>query len=312
MSRPIVWQLSVVQFEKTTWINGVILQKEPYLHKKRVGKIKNLFKLLSSYFVQTYADKEITLRVDGEAIRSMTDAAGNFSVFVQKPEVDQVTLFAESQQNPLPLAQDFPVYSPASESAFDFISDLDDTLVVSHTADHFRRISTLAFTPPEARKPIGFSSKLLEEFKDSRITYVSKSESNLFGFITSFFVHHGLPFGQLVLTPYLSMGELIASRKKGLEFKLDTIRTIIAHSSPSKQFILIGDDTQQDMKVYCQIVQEYPDKILKIYIHQTRKELSGSLLDHYRTLLDTGVPFLYFSDEKQVAEEIQYLKTQKK
>ncbi|MEM9830311.1 MAG: App1 family protein [Bacteroidota bacterium] len=308
MRKPVVWQLSVVQFAERAWITGVILGNEPYVQSKKVGKIKNSIRLLSSYFATTYSNKNITLGADGKTISTRTDGSGNFSVFVDSTEVNNVSVFIQGLDNPLKLSQDYPIVFQTSNSPFDIISDLDDTLVESNTAHDFKRVKTLAFTPPEKRKPIRFTTELLNELRDARITYVSKSESNLFGIIASFILHHGLPVGQLVLTPYLRFGQLFSSKKKGLEFKINTINTIICNSASTKQFVLIGDDTQQDMKVYAHIAEQHQNKVLKIYIHKTRKRLVGAKLRYYQQLLNTCVPVLFFSDQNQVQREIQHLK----
>ena len=92
--------------------------------------------------------------------------------------------------------------------------------------------------------------------------------------------------------------------KKGKDFKKKNIQRIIDHS-PDKKFILMGDDTQQDMHVYAEIASIYPTRIFKIYIRKTRRQLLGNRQEQLNKLKQSGVPFMYFSDEDAVEKEIK-------
>jgi phosphatidate phosphatase APP1 len=208
----------------------------------------------------------------------------------------------------LPIIQDYPVRFADNENPLIAISDIDDTLLVSYTANFWNRIRTILLTAPEKRKAVSFTIGILDAILQKRgtIFYVSKSESNLFGLLTRIILNHQLPEGNLSLTPYLHFRQLLKP-KKGKDFKLKVIRRII-DNSPDKKFILLGDDTQQDMMVYTNIAKLYPDKILKIYIRKTIKQLFGNKLAYFNSLKETGIPLLYFSDQDPLEEEILILK----
>ena len=70
----------------------------------------------------------------------------------------------------------------------------------------------------------------------------------------------------------------------------------------------MGDDAQQDMNVYADIAHQYPGSIFKIYIRKTRKQLLGNKAAQLNKLKDSGVPFVYFSDQDPVEQEIQLIK----
>ncbi|HEX2535523.1 MAG TPA: App1 family protein, partial [Chitinophagaceae bacterium] len=95
--------------------------------------------------------------------------------------------------------------------------------------------------------------------------YVSGSEWNLFDLLDHFFRYHDIPEGPFFL------------RDKGLRFdKSDVAPTEQAfkHSQicrildtfPNLKFICIGDSGQHDPEIYRQVVQEYPGRILGVYI----------------------------------------------
>ena len=78
-------------------------------------------------------------------------------------------------------------------------------------------------------------------------------------------------------------------------------------NSPDKKFILMGDDTQQDIVVYSKIAELYPDKVFKIYIRKTRKNLLEKKKEQLNKLLSTTVPVLYFTDTSDVRKEIEII-----
>ncbi len=75
---------------------------------------------------------------------------------------------------------------------------------------------------------------------------------------------------------------------------------------PSKQFILLGDDTQKDMKAYASIAEDFGDRILKVYIRQTGLSRSESQELLWENLKNTGLNAVYFTDEDLPNQEIEY------
>ena len=108
-----------------------------------------------------------------------------------------------------------------------------------------------------------------------------------------------------MLTPYLRINQLI-NPKKGRYYKERKISSIM-DNSPGKKFILMGDDTQQDIAVYSKIAELYPENIFKIYIRKTRKNLLEKKKKQLNKLMSTTVPVLYFSDTSNVIKEIELI-----
>ncbi len=157
------------------------------------------------------------------------------------------------------------------------ISDIDDTVVVSHTNKRFKSIITTLFTTYMDRKPVTSTSKIFEALGDNQdMAYVSRSEYNLFPLLSNFMQHHSIPRGPLFLTPFISFGELIRNRKDP-DFKIKTINLLLDHSK-YEQITLVGDDTQHDLHVYAEIARKHGSRIRKIFIRQTdpRKDRRNS------------------------------------
>lgn len=299
----IVWQFSVIHLENKTLISGVALKGEPFRYHKRVNRYKHLLKLAKSYSTSAYKNKPLLITANGEKIKVQTDKKGSFRAVVDFLVTEEVKV-CDHQEQPLEILQNYPFLFENKNCEFEVISDFDDTIIISNTASVWKRISTLAFKIPHRRKVIGFTQKLFREFekKDARVFYVSKSESNLFSIIAAFIKHNELPKGPLLLTPFLKARQLF-NPKKGRDYKVNHIEFLLEHSG-DKKFVLFGDDSQKDMEVYSDIAYKYADRLIKIYIRQTRSNRSKRQLRQWEILKSQGVPVKYFNNEDDAYEEV--------
>lgn len=298
-----IWQISKFNFVNSTIISGVILHGSS--HIKKIAATNAFVSVISSYLKKPYSNKEIEISIDGIQYHLSTNNNGSFFLELDNVVGDSIEIFSKHTTEPLKIIQSYPIVFKESNFPLSIISDIDDTILVSYTSSLWKRISTLLFVAPHKRKPISFTREILNKIDDhsGNIHYVSKSESNLFSILTTFIENKGLPKGDLKLTPYLKFIRLLNS-KKGKYFKEKSIRSIIDHST-NKKFILMGDDTQQDIAVYTRIVQLYPKKIFKIYIRKTQKSLLGNKKKQLKKLKELDIPMLYFTNSSNVLEEIK-------
>jgi len=308
---PVVWQISAVQFGKITHISGVILRRNLPDSRDKRNNIRNFANLVRSFFLQTYNHREIVIRYGNKRISTKTDNTGGFSAVVMAEREEEIDIFIPEASEPLRKQQNYPVIFSDTDSPLGIISDIDDTILVSHTVSFFKRLRTVFFVTPHKRKSIDFTYRLLTTVNENggRVFYVSRSESNLFETLTRFIQNNGLPEGKLFLTRYLNYSRMFKP-KKGKIFKEETMRFILDRS-PDKKFILLGDDTQRDMEVYTLIAKQYPDQIIRIYIRKTRTHLPGKKMEHWNKLNGLPLPIIYFSDDDDVSEEIDFIKNYK-
>ena len=300
---PFIWQLSIVNFKKRSIINGVILNGKPPVQKK-INSINTFVGIISSYFKKKYANKEIVISVDGKNHHLITDENSSFLLELDNLSINSVEIFPKDLSRPFEVFQSYPVVFNDTDFPLSVISDIDDTILISYTSNLWKRVSTLLFVSSNKRKPVSFTREILNTIstQNGRIFYVSKSESNLFTLLTAFIKNSNLPAGNLMLTPFLRFNQLL-SPKKGKDFKERMIRSVI-DNSPEKMFILMGDDTQQDISVYTRITELYPKSIFKIYIRKTRKKLPEKKKEQLNKLMGLAVPVLYFTDSGDVLKEI--------
>ncbi|MEN8201585.1 MAG: phosphatase domain-containing protein [Bacteroidota bacterium] len=305
---PVVWEISAIHLNRRTLLSGVLLCKSPFNFKRKTSSIKNAFRVVRTYFADTYRDKEIDVAVKGTAIRTATDGSGGFSVLVDFLVDDEVKISVPGSDESLQIIQNYPVIFRETDTILEVISDIDDTVIISHTASLVKRVGTLTLKAPQHRKPVGFSLQVLNYLvkqHNTRVFYISKSESNLFGLLTTLIRNNKFPEGKLFLTPYLKPGQLIHP-KKGRDYKYQRIRFLIENSA-NKRYVLLGDDTQKDMEVYTEISKEFPGRIVKIYIRKTRKRVSRRKQKMWLALVNHFPDACYFTEKTDSATEIRYL-----
>jgi len=80
-------------------------------------------------------------------------------------------------------------------------------------------------------------------------------------------------------------------------------------NNEDKKYILIGDDSQKDIDVYLRIIAAFPNRILKVYIRQTRSKISHSQQQKWEQLESSTVASHYFRNEteNEVIKDIEQL-----
>lgn len=297
-----LWQFTVVELNKHVLVTGTVLKSKTPIDKSPRSIFANAWYVLNSYRKKVYKNKWIYIKTIQKKFSIRTDKKGYFFEILPVKSLDEFKIY-DDKQNQLMIHQIHPFYFTNQNSLVEVISDIDDTVIYSHTSSVLKRIYTLLFKRPKRRNKVLFSNALLDFFDVNkfRIAYLSKSESNLFGLITAIFRFNQIPSGPLFLTPYLKFKSLFKPKKGN--HKLKFLHELITHL-PHKKFVLIGDDTQKDMEIYTEIVSKYTHQILKVYIRQTTFFLDEAQKQKWKALQNTGVACLYFQDDEDIDMEI--------
>lgn len=303
-----VWQISIITFSSISMLRGVVLNSNPKKQESKISAGANLSNVINSYIIPPLKNASLSIILNKIEYKVSTNDKGAFSIELnysikEKPDI---SIFYRNKK--LLINQKYPVFYKGSPGKIDVISDIDDTIIVSHSAKTIKRISTLAMVSPHKRKIVNFTKDILNYINKNkaRVFYVSKSESNLFHILSSFIVHNELPKGVLFLTPYLNFKQLL-SGEKVKNFKYKNIRFIIENSEEEK-YVLIGDDTQKDMEIYTQVAKDFPSKILRIYIRQTKSKISKRKQLYWENLNNTFPDAVYFNEKTDINMELENLK----
>ncbi len=300
---PVIWKISQLNFKSRIIVSGVILDKSFKRNQVNGNRKESVFQL---YKKKPFKNRIVHIQIGESFEETLTGKDGSFTVFFD-PSVRGELRVLEEGGNVIPMDQRYPFLFTESNSRLAVISDMDDTLILSHTKNFIKRVGTLLFVHPLKRKSIGFTENLLRGIQDLNgdIYYVSRSESNLFRVLSTFILKSSIPVGNLFLTPLLSWKQLVSNTKPD-NFKFEVISTIIENSSKN-HFVLIGDDTQYDLKVYLEIAKKYPDKILKICIRKTSIRKHRVTQNSLERIKELGIPFLYFNKNSDWKPELSWI-----
>lgn len=298
-----LWHVTAMELKDKVLVTGTVLKNQTSIDKSPRFILANAWNVLKSYRKKAYKQKPIFIKTKDETYELETTKKGYFFEILPVSNLNDFKIYDE-EQNQLEISQIHPYYFQNPSTSLEIISDIDDTVIHSHTVSALKRISTILFKRPKRRNKVLFSNALLDFFdeNDFRIAYLSKSESNLFGLITAIFRFNEIPSGPLFLTPYLKFKALFKGEKG--THKIDFLHQLFTNL-PDKKFILIGDDTQKDMGIYTEIVNTYKSQIVKVYIRQTTFSVNEIQKTQWDVLKDTGVACKYFQDNDDIETEIE-------
>lgn len=193
-------------------------------------------------------------------------------------------------------------YYFADDQETGVISDIDDTLLVSHSTRLIRKMALVLFRNAHTRKTIPFIKNWHSYIKELNDTahpkdfyYVSNSEWNLYDFLVDFFGINDLPKGVFFLQN-LKKGllDLISTGKVNDRHKQSSIEFLLKFH-PNKKFILIGDNGQKDMEIYHEIGAKFDSRIKGVMIRKLKYIRNEKLILSYKEKFrQLNVPFVTF------------------
>lgn len=163
-------------------------------------------------------------------------------------------------------------------SQFAFISDIDDTFLISHSSKLRKRLHVLLTKNARSRKPfegVVNHYSFLASYGATANTYnpfffVSSSEWNLYDFIVEFARNNKLPKGVYLLNQLKIFSQVWKTGQNNHGGKFMRIARIL-EAYPNQKFILLGDDSQQDPNIYSKVVQHFPGMIYAVYLRNVRR-----------------------------------------
>jgi len=183
-----------------------------------------------------------------------------------------------------------------------FISDIDDTIMVSHSATIGRRLRELFIKNPRTRKTFkdAYTHYNLLAFSHTRTDqpnpffYVSSSEWNLYDYLVETFRYNKLPEGAFLLNQLKRWKDLVKTGKTGHEGKLMRVMRIL-DAFPNQKFVFFGDNSQRDPAIYTTIAEKYPKNIAAVYIRNVSEEMEASAKGYLDRITAKGIPTCLFA-----------------
>ena len=284
---------------------------EEYNFQKK--NLKNATSIIKMFQMKTQANADVYLKHNNSKIHTKTLMDGYFKFCVP---LDQDTTYgwidyevSVIYKNKTITTQDS--YIRPHKGNLGVISDIDDTFLVSHTLNPFKKLYVLLFkniykrkifddvvTHYQALSTAGRENK--EEF--NAFFYVSSSEWNLYRFITKFTEIHQLPKAVLLLKDIkTSLTDFFMTGRGNHNHKFDKIKHILEFY-PNLEYVLLGDDSQHDPFLYEAICKIFPVTVKAVYIRQTgvfKKEKVTAVMKNLETL---DVSICYFKNSSEAIE----------
>ncbi len=241
---------------------------------KMFANVKNLVHL---FLLKPVAGVTVTMQWNAQTIQATTEKDGFFKIEWQSDQ----DVAAGWHQVSVDLIDEAGsrVVSGAGKllvphiTQYGFISDIDDTVLISHSATIGKRLRVLFTKNPLTRRAFDHVVHYYRLLATAGTTadvpnpffYVSSSEWNLYNYLQDFFNHNKLPEGIFLLNQIKQWFQLFKTGKTQHEGKLIRVLRII-DAFPNQQFVLLGDNSQKDPAIYAAIAQKHPEKIFAIYI----------------------------------------------
>ncbi|KJD35446.1 hypothetical protein PW52_10140 [Tamlana sedimentorum] len=180
---------------------------------------------------------------------------------------------------------------PSVNASFGVISDIDDTILHTGLVSilKWRVVFNTFLTSAGKRMPLDGAPEfyhLLHRGKSGKeanpIFYVSHSPWNLYRYLNYFLYKNKFPKGPIVLRNF---PKPFIKKKDGYMPQKQKEIINLLETYPDLKFVLIGDSGEQDPYIYKQLANDYPNRILAIYLmnvdHKRKMSRVKLLYDNY-------------------------------
>lgn len=292
-------------------VYGHVFGNKAITRRRHTGNIlSNILHLLKLFFIKPLPGVKVQLHWRNQCIHAITSDDGFFKFeWASEDEVSAgwhpVVVNAMDTNDSIIQQGEGEVYVPHS-TQFAFISDIDDTVMISHSATMYKRIRVLFTRHPRSRKAFAdvvkhyhllalghTSSELPNPF-----FYVSSSEWNLYYDLTDFFEHNGLPRGCFLLAQAKQWHQLLKTGNTKHEGKLLRVYRIM-DAFPRQKFVLFGDNSQADPAIYSLIAGKHPEKIFAVYIRNISEKNEEETKQLLRSIEEKNIHTCFFKSNTE-------------
>jgi phosphatidate phosphatase APP1 len=270
---------------------------------KDYNRRKTFRTLLSLYQTKPYSSEKVTIVFDATEVSLTTNSHGAF--YEKYPgdlgeqRVQKMILSTGQQVKLMDGMYQNSVHRIKSNTII--VSDIDDTLMHSFISKRILKFRTLMFTSVEKRKAVVNMQAVINYFvaAGAEPFYLSNSEQNLYPLIFRFLFHNKFPPGPLFLKQMRKLKHVLFNIKFPPKHthKTTTLEELLT-LFPDKQFVLMGDNTQQDLTIYLSLVDKFGKNIQAIVIRKVveRKE-DQALIEKASDKLKENNIELYYAEQ---------------
>jgi phosphatidate phosphatase APP1 len=261
----------------SVYVSGHVFRGYGIKPPERGSVMKNFYQMIKRYSLKASADLPLTIQIFDRRFNVVTDKngffSGTFSVETGKPGTYTYSVAARDGSGVV--QSDLHIYT---ESETGVLSDIDDTILLSHVNQKYKMLWLLIAKNALTRNPVPQINGIFNAIKHynqetlpSDFFYVSNSEWNLYDFLTDFFQENRLPNGVFMLQRFKhNFRDAVFTPQKKDDHKFESIRFILDFFT-RKKFILLGDNGQRDLEIYSAICKQYASRIKAVIIRDIGK-----------------------------------------
>lgn len=295
-------------------IYGHVLKGRSFTQKIYTDNLViNVFNLIRLFFIVPLPSVKVKLHWNDQIFYTTTASDGFFKLEWKSDrevaagwhDVNVDLLNGEDQSIATGVGKIFVPH----RTQFGFISDIDDTVLVSHSGKTGKKLWSMLTKNPRSRKTfddaVHFYQLLSAAHTESGLPnpffYVSSSEWNLYHYLNEFFKYNQLPKGVFLLNHIKKWYQLFTTGNTKHMGKFDRIQRVLK-LFPNQQFVLLGDNSQQDPEIYKLIADEYPTQIHAVYIRNIAKGKEIITAEILGSLQNKTVATLQYQHTKEAIE----------
>lgn len=179
------------------------------------------------------------------------------------------------------------------------ISDIDDTIKISHVTDPHALLRSTFVEPYEA---VPGMAEVYRRWvaAGAGFHYVSASPWQLYPPLSAFLHAAGFPEGSFHMQLFRWKDSISANLFESPEaMKLEAIEPIL-NAFPRRRFVFVGDSGQRDPEVYGSFARRYPEQVVRVLIRNVTSERADS--ERFANAFD-GVPrerWMLFTDAREI------------
>ncbi|MFT3793335.1 App1 family protein [Flavobacterium sp.] len=282
--------------------------QEEYDFQKK--NFRNARSVIRMFRIKTQANADVYLELNGQRIHTKTLSDGYFKFTIplkNEPAhgwVDYRVILFHNKEEIIGKGS----FIRPFEGNLGFISDIDDTFLVSHTRNPFKKLYILLFRNLRGRKifenvvphyqALSTAGRNNKE-EQNAFFYVSSSEWNLYRFIIDFTELHDLPRAVLLLKDIkTSLTDFFITGRGDHNHKFEKIKHILEFY-PHLNYTLLGDDSQADPFLYEDICKIFPINVKAVYIRQTGSHKKPKAIKALQNMESLNVATCYFAESSE-------------
>ena len=194
---------------------------------------------------------------------------------------------------------------PSEGASYGIVSDIDDTILHTGVVSNLKWqvVFNTLFKPANKRIELEGASDLYMKFHEGKaqheanpIFYVSHSPWNLYRYLEFFLNDNEFPAGPILLRSFKT---ILKRKERGEKPQKQKEILALINTYPNLKFILVGDSGEKDPDIYMEITEQFPDRILAIYLRSVK---SRKKINRVNKLIAgfTAVPVLLVENSEDV------------